>query len=270
VAQPPLYGLKQGRKVRYIKDEKEFLKEILRRATEDLVVEAGGTPETQVRLEGAELRAFLNALDEYQQMFRRLERRLREARVVEALSNPALKLDARADFSVKENLEGVAEALRALPLACELRQDEVHSSWAVVYRDSTQAERQIGIELAALPEYRRLRALARQTARYNQPPFVVLRDSQRETQAHWRDLLAYAKAAGAREISVQRYKGLGEMNAEQLWETTMDPERRTLLEVRLEDAVEADLIFTTLMGEDVENRRKFIEDNALDVRNLDV
>ena len=122
-----------------------------------------------------------------------------------------------------------------LPLPCELRQDEVHSTWAVVYRDSTQAERQIGVELAALPEYRRVRALSRQIARYNQPPFVVLRDSQRETQAHWRDLLAYAKAAGTREVSVQRYKGLGEMNVEQLWETTMNPEKRTLLGVRNPD-----------------------------------
>jgi DNA gyrase subunit B len=88
--------------------------------------------------------------------------------------------------------------------------------------------------------------------------------------ATWRDLLSYAKAEGTREASVQRYKGLGEMNAEQLWETTMDPERRTLLQVRLADAVEADMIFTTLTGENVENRRRFIEENALDVRNLDV
>jgi len=83
-------------------------------------------------------------------------------------------------------------------------------------------------------------------------------------------LLEYVKTEGKRGADVQRYKGLGEMNAEQLAETTMNPEKRTLLMVRLEDAVESDKIFTTLMGEDVESRRKFIEDNALDVKNLDV
>ncbi len=75
---------------------------------------------------------------------------------------------------------------------------------------------------------------------------------------------------GRRDYQVQRYKGLGEMTATQLWDTTMDPERRTLLRVRLEDIAETETIFTTLMGEDVEARRKFIEDNALDVKNLDI
>ena len=83
-------------------------------------------------------------------------------------------------------------------------------------------------------------------------------------------MLAYVKGEGTREVSVQRYKGLGEMNATQLWETTMNIETRTLLKVSLEDLVLSDQIFTTLMGEDVEARRKFIEENALDVRNLDV
>jgi DNA gyrase subunit B len=85
-----------------------------------------------------------------------------------------------------------------------------------------------------------------------------------------RDLFEYVKKAGTRGYDVQRYKGLGEMTAPQLWETTMDPERRTLLLVRLEDIAECETIFTTLMGEDVESRRKFIEENALDVKNLDI
>jgi DNA gyrase subunit B len=271
VAQPPLYRIKKGRSERYIKDEKEFLREILRRATENLVVEVSSNGSaTPTRLEGGDLRAFLNALDEYQQMFHRVERRLRDPRVVEVLSNPALKIDSKTDFTERQNLEAVLEALRAIQVPAELKRDEEHSAWTAVYRDSTQAEREIGMELAGLPEYKRLRALARQTARYNQPPFLVLKEGARETQANWRDLLNYVKGEGMRDASVQRYKGLGEMNAGQLWETTMDTERRTLLQVRLEDAVEADMIFTTLMGEDVENRRKFIEDNALDVRNLDV
>ncbi|HTR64498.1 MAG TPA: hypothetical protein VMH85_01910, partial [Terriglobales bacterium] len=85
-----------------------------------------------------------------------------------------------------------------------------------------------------------------------------------------RELFEYVKKEGSKEYSVQRYKGLGEMTAPQLWETTMDPERRTLLSVKLEDIAACETIFTTLMGEDVEARRKFIEENALDVKNLDI
>ena len=85
-----------------------------------------------------------------------------------------------------------------------------------------------------------------------------------------RDLFEYVIEQGKKEYQVQRYKGLGEMTAEQLWETTMDPERRTLLQVRLEDIAATEEIFTTLMGEDVESRRRFIEENALDVKNLDI
>ena len=113
-------------------------------------------------------------------------------------------------------------------------------------------------------------SLARTIARYNDPPFAVVKNDRRETQANWIDLLTFVKNEGKKDASVQRYKGLGEMNAEQLAETTMNPEKRTLLQVRLEDAVESEEIFSTLMGEDVESRRKFIEENALDVKNLDV
>ena len=107
----------------------------------------------------------------------------------------------------------------------------------VTFKDPTNAERAIDIELATQPEYRRLRTLAKQAAKLNRPPFVVIKDNQRETLATWRELLAHVKSEGMREVTIQRYKGLGEMNAEQLWETTMNAETRTLLKVRLEDLV---------------------------------
>jgi DNA gyrase subunit B len=244
----------------------------MRRATENLALEVqagnGGGPEAV--LAGTELRAFLLSLDEYEQMFHKVERKLRDPRVVEMLANPELRLDHRTEFQERANLEPSFEVLAKLGLQPELRRDEEHSSYAIIYRDSTNAERSIGLSLAAAPEYRRFRALARATARYNRPPFVVVKNERREPQAHWADLLAFIKNEGKKDASVQRYKGLGEMNAEQLAETTMNPEKRTLLVVRLEDAVESEEIFSTLMGEDVESRRKFIEENALDVKNLDV
>jgi DNA gyrase subunit B len=271
IAQPPLYRIKKGKSEKYIKDEKEFTKEIMRRATENLTVEIhsnGAGPKAV--LEGTELRTFLLGLDEYEQMVYKVQRKLRDPRVVEALASVDLRLDHRADFLEEANLRPVFEALEKLGLNPEMRRDEEHSSYAVVYRDGTHAERSVGMALAAAPEYRRFRALARATARYNDPPFVAVKNERRESQGNWLDLLNYVKAEGKRDASVQRYKGLGEMNAEQLAETTMNPEKRTLLVVRLEDMVLSEEIFTTLMGEDVESRRKFIEENALDVKNLDV
>jgi DNA gyrase subunit B len=272
IAQPPLYRIKKGKAEKYIKDDREFTREIVRRATENVSVEYKDPAASEAsKLEGAELRSFLAKLDDYATVFRQAERRLRDARVVEALSNPALIIDSKADFTVKANLEAVFEALKALKLETELRQDEEHSAWNVVYRDGTHAERTIGVELATTAEYKRLRALSKDIARFNHPPFTAVRNNDRgEVLTNWRDLLQHVKSEGMKDASVQRYKGLGEMNAEQLWETTMNPDKRTLLQVRMEDLVECEEIFSTLMGEDVESRRKFIEENALDVRNLDV
>jgi DNA gyrase subunit B len=269
VAQPPLYLMKKGKSEKYIKNEKEFTREILRRATEDLKVEMGvnGTSST---LEGGELRSFLASLDEFQGLLGRLERRLRDGRVVDVLADAALTLDTKGEFQDRANIDGVAGRLRALKLHTDVVADEEHSAWTVVFRDQTNADRRINIDLAAQPEYRRMRTLARQLAAFNKPPFVVVRDSRRTSQTNWRDLLEGLKNDGKRDVAITRYKGLGEMNSEQLWETTMNAETRTLLRVELKDLVESDEIFSTLMGEDVESRRKFIEENALDVRNLDV
>ncbi|HZT33293.1 MAG TPA: DNA topoisomerase (ATP-hydrolyzing) subunit B [Bryobacteraceae bacterium] len=271
IAQPPLYRIKKGKSEKYIKNEKEFTREIMRRATENLSVEISANGNGQKSaLEGGELRLFLMNLDEYEQMFQKVERKLRDGRVVEVLSNTELRIDTKADFQDRANMEQLFESLRHAQIQPELKADEEHSGWMVAFHDSTNAERQVGVNLAAQPEYRRFRALARQIARFNKPPFVVVKNGLRDTQTSWTALLNYVKNEGKRDASVQRYKGLGEMNAEQLAETTMNPEKRTLLQVRLEDAVESEEIFSTLMGEDVENRRKFIEENALEVKNLDV
>jgi DNA gyrase subunit B len=269
IAQPPLYRIKRGKSEKYIKNEAEFTREIMRRATENLTVEYGvnGSHGT---VEGGELRAFLMSLDEFEQMSHKLERRLRESRVVEVLGNAELKLDSKAEFAERANLEKLAEEMKKVKLDAEIEVDEEHSAFAVAYHDATNAKRRINVEFSQQPEYRRFRILAKQIAKANRPPFTVIKNEHRDSLLNWRDLLEHVKVEGKRDASVQRYKGLGEMNAEQLADTTMNPEKRTLLSVRLEDVVATDLIFTTLMGEDVENRRRFIEDNALDVKNLDV
>jgi DNA gyrase subunit B len=266
VAQPPLYRIKKGRSEKYIKDDAEFSREILRRAIEGASVTASDGQS----LEGGDLRALLTQLDELERLTKKFDRRLRDPRVVEALADGELPVDTKEDFGSEENARRLQAALADLKVGSEVRFDEVHSSYSVVYRDATQAERSVGLELALTPEYRRLRVLAKAVAKFNRPPFAFQREERRESLATWRDLLTHMKAEGGRGSDVTRYKGLGEMNPEQLWETTMDATKRSLLQVKLEDAVECEEIFSTLMGDNVENRRKFIEENALEVRNLDV
>ncbi len=271
VAQPPLYRIKKGKSEKYIKNDKEFTREILRRATENLTVELAtqdGKPGQAI--DGSELRAFLMQLDELEQMSARLERRVRDPRVVSVISDISLPIDSKTDLQNEENVKALAARLRETKLEVGVVRDEEHSAWMVGYKDPTNATRYINTEFLSLPEFRRVRAMMKQVTRLNTPPFVIVRETQRDTVQNWRDLLSTVKTEGTREVNIQRYKGLGEMNAEQLWATTMNAETRTLLQIDLKDFAETEPIFSTLMGEDVESRRKFIEDNALDVRNLDV
>ena len=187
-------------------------------------------------------------------------------------------------------------------------EDEEHHTWSICFTDSQGATRCIDWTLASSPEFRQMMSKYSLIKQYLEPPFLVeyakgaaaeANADEEEPDAEGapspgsaetkaaakrgskiprepvekqtaRDLFAYIVEQGKKDYQVQRYKGLGEMTSSQLWETTMDPERRTLLRVKLEDIAETDAIFTTLMGEDVEARRKFIEDNALDVKNLDI
>jgi DNA gyrase subunit B len=311
IAQPPLYGVKKGKSLQYIKDDREFVKVMVKRAAEGLVVRYG---EGAARLEGAPLTKFMTVLNEYLVFFDKVDKRLRDDRVTELL--PKLDLAKRTDFEgdkkdAPKKLEKLERDLKKIMKerafkSVELRHDDEHNIWEVVFVNSQGAEHVINWELASSPEYRQMMAKYKQIEANMEPPFVIetlakastnggeeLSDAEREEQEKAqkkapkaakkkaaepevvektspRELFEYVLNEGRKDFTIQRYKGLGEMSAEQLWQTTMDPERRTLLSVKLEDIAECETIFTTLMGEDVEARRKFIEDNALDVKNLDI
>ncbi len=270
IAQPPLYRIKRGKRETYIKDEHEFTREIINLATEGVTVEVGRNGSAGLVLEHEQLREFLVTLDDYSLMFQKLQRRLRVPAVVTMLSDSNLALDTKDHFQDRANLQEIVKRMQALGLDVRLLDDEMHSAFALSYRDSTEADRVINLEQASSPEYRRLRSLSKKLARFNKPPFIVVGKKSTDTLQDPLALLEHVKGAAMKDASIQRYKGLGEMNADQLWETTMDATKRRLLQVRIEDAVESEEIFSTLMGESVEARRKFIGDNALDVKNLDI
>jgi DNA gyrase subunit B len=315
IAQPPLYSIKKGKSQQYIKDDREYVKVLVKRAAEGLSVRYG---DGAAKLEGANLSRFMNGLDEYLKLFDKFDKRLRNSHVTELL--PKLDLSKRADFegekkAAPKKIEKLEKELKKLQKehnfkSVEARYDEEHNLWEASFVNSQGAEHVISWELASTPECRQLVAKFKQIAAYMEPPFVVetigkaaatngnadeelseaeaedLEKAQKKTakqvvkkrvaepvvveKATARELFDYVLSEGRKDYTVQRYKGLGEMTAPQLWETTMDPERRTLLSVKLEDIAACETIFTTLMGEDVESRRKFIEDNALDVKNLDI
>jgi DNA gyrase subunit B len=312
IAQPPLYSIRKGKSQQYIKDDREFVKVMVKRAAEGIVVRYG---EGAAKLEGAALAKFMTVLNEYLSYFDKVDKRIRDARVTELL--PHLGISARADFegdkkTPPKKLTQLEKKLAALQKTngvkkIELNFDPEHNLWEAIFVDAQGAERKINWQLVSAPEYRQMISKFKQIDEYMEPPFVIetvsrdgasaateeLSDAERAEQEKAarkspkaakkkavagevvekqsaRDLFDYVLEQGQKDYTVNRYKGLGEMSSEQLWETTMDPERRTLLSVKLEDDVETEAIFTTLMGEDVEARRKFIEENALDVKNLDI
>lgn len=152
----------------------------------------------------------------------------------------------------------------------ELSTDEEHGLWEIETTTSSGVNVAIDWNLASYVEFQKALELHLNLEDSLPAPFISGENGLQEEIPTREALLDKVLTAAKKDLSIQRYKGLGEMNPEQLWETTMNPDKRTLLEVRIDDAVETDLIFTVLMGDAVEPRRKFIEDNALDVRNLDV
>jgi DNA gyrase subunit B len=311
IAQPPLYRIKKGKFEQYIKDDREFVKVMVRRAADGMTIRYG---EGAAKLEGPELTKFMTKLNEYLAFFDKVNKHLREERITELLAK--IDFTARTDFEgseksvpakVKELEKRIKALVKELALkSVETRHEEEHNTWLVSFVDSQGAERVIDWELITSPEYRQMISKYKQIANYMEPPFVIEHAARAEkgktaeteegetgiatTEAEKQqktagktkpsaepvekqspsELFEYVLSHGKKDYDVQRYKGLGEMTSTQLWETTMNPEIRSLMQVKLEDIAETETIFTTLMGEDVEARRKFIEDNALDVKNLDI
>ena len=319
IAQPPLYKIKKGRFEQYIKDDREFVKVMVKRASEGMIVRHG---ESASKIEGGDLTRFMGTLNEYLGFAEKVDKRIRNEKLTELLARAELTL--RADFTSKTegqvpekiarlhaDLSKVADELQfkvAAPV-----EDEEHHTWSICFTDAQGATRCVDWTLVSSPEFRQMMSKYSQIKQYLEPPFLIeyavksaatvepsaeeeepdaegapppgSAEVRAESKAGGRtsrasrepveketarELFAYIVEQGKKDYQVQRYKGLGEMTSSQLWETTMDPEKRSLLRVKLEDIAETDAIFTTLMGEDVEARRKFIEDNALDVKNLDI
>ena len=312
IAQPPLYRIKKGKFEQYIKNDAEFVKVMVKRAADGIVVRYG---EGAAALDGAPLTKFMTTLNDYISFFDKVNKRIRDEKITELL--PKADLVKRADFegdSTKppQKIAALEKALKAVAKERGIKEvgpprfEEEHSLWELKFVNSQGAEHVINWELASTPEYRQMMSKYKHIEPYMQPPYFIeavkkdaggngkeeLSDAERADQekveqknpkaskrkaeaatvekSSPRELFDYVLNEGRKDYTIQRYKGLGEMSSQQLWETTMDPERRTLLSVKLEDITETETIFTTLMGEDVEARRKFIEDNALDVKNLDI
>jgi DNA gyrase subunit B len=269
IAQPPLYRVRLGKEGRYLKDAEEMDRFLLERAMEQVELEM---KEARTRLGGKKLLDLLNKLSRYDYFLRRLERRGYPREVIKTLVRQGI---ARAeDFGNKARLKSLRKALQSAAMEVgEISADEEHNLFEFsleVTTNGRKVSRKIDGELVETVEYRGIVDLYQSIAGFETPPFVVYYKGGQQELGSKGDLLNYITTIGKEGLAVQRYKGLGEMNPEQLWETTMNPESRSLLQVRVEDAVVADEIFTILMGDQVEERRRFIEQHALQVENLDI
>ena len=277
IAQPPLFKVKRGKKEEYIKDESSMIRYLMRQATSDMNVTSANAGQP---IEGRELAKSLEKMVDFKRYCERAARRLGgDAQLLNVLLESLTGrkgvlrkegLNLRKVFQDGDLMAKIEGALDKAGYKTELTTDEEHGLWEIETVSNTGVNLVIDWNFASYVEFQQAVELYKTLEDELAAPFVSGENGASEEIPTREALLEKVLAAAKKDLSIQRYKGLGEMNPEQLWETTMDPAKRTLLKVRIDDAVETDEIFTVLMGDAVEPRRKFIEDNALDVRNLDV
>jgi DNA gyrase subunit B len=269
IAQPPLYKVAEGKKETYLKDEKEMSKFLLARLGEDrsLTSEMSGAS-----LSGAKLASLLEKMEEYRTHVGKLGLRGMPEGLLRALIDRGMT--SKAEFSDKKKVEEIARAVRAFGVEkAEVVADEEHSGWALeIQRKVNGVPRtaRIDAEFVSGFEFKRIRETAKAIGGFLDGPYLVTRNDELEKHDTLPLVVDAIYESAKKGLVINRYKGLGEMNPEQLWDTTMNPETRRLLQVAVEDAVEANEVFSVLMGDAVEPRREFIEQNALNVRNLDI
>jgi DNA gyrase subunit B len=277
IAQPPLFKVKRGKKEEYIKDEGSMIRYLMRQATGDMSVTSAGANQA---IEGRELARSLEKMVDFKRYCERATRRVGGDPhllniLLESLSGRkgVLRkegLTLRKVFQDADLMAKIEGALDKAGYKTELTSDEEHGLWEIETVAASGVNLVIDWNFASYVEFQKAVELYKTLEDDLAAPFTSGANGSSEEVPTREALLEKVLTAAKKDLTIQRYKGLGEMNPEQLWETTMNPEKRTLLEVRIDDMVETDQIFTVLMGDAVEPRRKFIEDNALDVRNLDV
>ena len=265
IAQPPLYKAKRGKRELYLKDDDALLDYLLDTGTEGVNLELGKGEKV---LRGKQIIPTLRNIINYNQHFEKIANRGVPGEILKIF----LQGKIRNGFADKANLE---------PLADKLRQQEPNAKFEVLENPDrilvtfgnlhARIDRQT-VEILSSHEYKLLLQAFKQVEDIclRDPAFLITEGKENVEVLDRQELLDVFLARAKKGQYIQRYKGLGEMNPDQLWETTMDPEKRVLLQVTIEDAVRADEIFTVLMGDQVEPRREFIEQNALHVANLDV
>jgi len=277
IAQPPLYKIKKGKQERYLKDEAMLEDHLIELGTESIRLRASQNGNGLV---GQSLQGYIKKIARWEKLMILIGKKKKNRTVVEALLlEDGFGEETLKDKNALQSIEGRLASYVSLtapeqaPLSCLLEEDAEHNCYKLVVStraNGTGYQTVIDREFLASPEYREIKKLFADLSGIGLPPYTVEEGDNKKPLKSLTEILTYVMEGGKKGQYIQRYKGLGEMNPEQLWETTMNPETRVLLQVRIEDAVEADEIFSTLMGDEVEPRRKFIEEHALTVKNLDI
>ena len=277
IAQPPLFKVKRGKQERYIKDEGLLEKYLLECGAEgvELISKESDKP-----IKGNRLLTLLEKAIKYRKYLENLEKKQWDKNILSALAfeDNFQKDTLKNKSSVEKFLAGIKSHASFFypfvpPMEYSLTEDVEHSCFSIQCLSKINGiirETFIDFDLLTSTELEELRKMAKILKTAGSPPFIISHKNETLELNTLSEVLGYVLSFGEKGQETQRYKGLGEMNPDQLWETTMNPEKRTLFQVKIEDAIEADEIFTILMGDQVDPRRKFIYDNAINVTNLDI